>query len=64
MEDNTVPECIRNVAASYGYKISQLHEYEANDYGYGAKCERYSPKYQFMQRERQKIIELKSFYIV
>ena len=33
MEENTVSECIRNIAATYGSKIFQLYEYEANEYG-------------------------------
>ena len=39
MEDNTASECIHTVAATYGCKILQLYEYEANEYGYEAKCE-------------------------
>ena len=39
MEDNTTSECIRTVAATYGAKILQLYEYEANEYGYAANCE-------------------------
>ena len=33
MEDNTASECIRTVAATYGCKILQLYEYDANVYG-------------------------------
>ena len=32
IEENTASECIRNVAATYGCKILQLYEYEANKY--------------------------------
>ena len=39
VEDNTASECIRTVAATYGCKISQLYEYEANEYGYKTKRE-------------------------
>ena len=39
VEDNTVSECIRIVAATYGCKILQLCEYEANENGYEAKWE-------------------------
>ena len=39
VEDNTESECIRTAAATYGCKILQLYEYEANEYGYEAKCE-------------------------
>ena len=46
MDDNTVPECIRTLAATYGCKILQLfrtvlYEYEENEYGYEANCEGY-----------------------
>ena len=41
VEDKTVSECIRIVAATYFCKISQLFEYGANEYGYKAKCYRY-----------------------
>ena len=34
-----VEECIRTVAATYGCKILQLYEYDANVYGYDANCE-------------------------
>ena len=34
MEDNTASECVRTVAATYGCKIVQLYEYDANVYGY------------------------------
>ena len=33
MEDNTASECVRTVA-TYGCKILQLYEYDANVYGY------------------------------
>ena len=39
VEDHCTSECIRTVAATYGCKILQLYEYEANGYGYQAKCE-------------------------
>ena len=39
MEDNTASECIRTVAATYGCKILQLYEYDANVYGYDANFE-------------------------
>ena len=39
MEDNAASECIRNVAATYGCKILQLYEYNANMYEYDANCE-------------------------
>ena len=39
VEDNTASECIRTVAATYGCKILQLYEYDANMYGYDANCE-------------------------
>ena len=39
VEDNTASECIRIVAATYGCKILQLYEYDANQYGYDANCE-------------------------
>ena len=48
LEDNTASECIRTVDKTYGYKLLQLSEYEANEYGYEAnkyvyeaKCECY-----------------------
>ena len=34
VEDNTTSECVRTVAATYGCKILQLYEYDANVYGY------------------------------
>ena len=34
MEDDSASECVRNVATTYGSKIVQLYEYEANEYGY------------------------------
>ena len=37
MEDNTAQ--VRTVAATYGCKILQLDEYDANEYGYEGKCE-------------------------
>ena len=58
MEDNTALEFIHTVAATYGCQILQLYKYEANDNIHEAKCKGYSPKYQFMQDKRQKIIEL------
>ena len=36
MEVNTALECIRTVAATYGYKMSKLYEYKANEYGHDA----------------------------
>ena len=39
MEDNNASECVRIVAATYGYKILQLYEYNANVHGYDANCE-------------------------
>ena len=38
VEDNTASECIRTVSATYGCKILQLYEYDANVYGYDANC--------------------------
>ena len=37
--DNAASECTRTVAATYGCKILQLFEYDANVYGYDASCE-------------------------
>ena len=34
MEDNTASERIGTVAATFGSKISQPYEYDANVYGY------------------------------
>ena len=39
VEDNTASECIRTVAATYGCKILQPYEYDANVYGYDVNCE-------------------------
>ena len=39
MKHNTASECIRTVAATYGCKILQLYECDANVYGYNANCE-------------------------
>ena len=39
VEDNTASECVRTVAATYGCKILQLYEHNANVYGYYANCE-------------------------
>ena len=39
VEDKTASECIRTIAATYGCKILQLYEYDANVYGYDANCE-------------------------
>ena len=39
VDDNTSLECIRSVAATYGCKILQLYEYDANVYEYDANCE-------------------------
>ena len=36
VEDNTASECIRTVVATYGCKILQPYEYDANVYGYNA----------------------------
>ena len=33
VEDNTASECIRTAAATYGCKILQLYEFDANVYG-------------------------------
>ena len=38
-ENNTASERIRTVAATYGCKILQLYEYDANMYRYDAICE-------------------------
>ena len=38
-EGNIASECIRTVAATYGCKILQPCEYDANVYGYDANCE-------------------------
>ena len=59
VEDNAAMECIRTIAAKYGCKILALYEYEANEYGYEAKCKLYAKKH-----KRQKIIESKPFCIV
>ena len=39
VKDNTTSECIRTVAATFGCKILQLYEADANVYGYDANCE-------------------------
>ena len=39
MEDNAASKCVCTVAAAYGCKLLQRHEYEANEYGYEAKCD-------------------------
>ena len=39
LEDNTESECIRTVAATYGYRIVQLYECDAYVYGHDANCE-------------------------
>ena len=44
MEDYTVSECIRTVAATYGCKILQLYEYEAKKYEREAKEYEYKAK--------------------
>ena len=44
MEDNTASEYIRTVVATYGCKILQLYEYEANEYRYEANEYRYEAK--------------------
>ena len=36
---NTASECIRTQAATYGCKILQLYEYDANVYGCNTNCE-------------------------
>ena len=41
VKDNTASECIRTVATTYGCKILQLYEYDANVYRYDANCERH-----------------------
>ena len=38
VKHNTTSQCIRAVAATYGCKIFQLYEYNANVYGYDANC--------------------------
>ena len=39
VKDNTTSECIRAVAATFGCKILELYEGDANVYGYDANCE-------------------------
>ena len=39
VEGNTASEFIGTAAATYGCKILQLYEYDANGYGYDANCE-------------------------
>ena len=39
VKDNTASGCICTAAATYGCKILQLYEYDANVYGYDANCE-------------------------
>ena len=39
VKDNTTSECVRTVAGTYGCKILQLYEGDANVYGYDANCE-------------------------
>ena len=63
VEDNTVSECICTVAATYGCKILQLYEYDANMYRYDTNCEWPPKEYQLMEHKRQLIIELRYFYI-
>ena len=64
MEDNTALECIRSVAATYGSKILQLYEYDANVYGCDVNELRMTPQeYQFMQHKRQLITGLRCFCI-
>ena len=43
IEENTASEYIRAVATTrtYGCKILQPYEYEANEYGFEANCELY-----------------------
>ena len=36
IEENNASECIRTVTATYGCKIAQSYEYEANEFGYEA----------------------------
>ena len=38
MEDNAAEEYIGTVAPTYGWKILQPYEYDANVYGYDANC--------------------------
>ena len=38
-KDNTASECFNTVAATYGCKILQLYDYDANMYGYYENCE-------------------------
>ena len=63
MEDNTASERNRTVAATYGCKILQPYEYDANVYGYDANCEWTPQEYQSMQHKRQLITELGYFCI-
>ena len=39
VQDNTTSECVPTVAVTYGCKILQLYEYDANVYGYYVNCE-------------------------
>ena len=39
VKHNTRSECIRTVASTYGCKILQLYEYDANVYGCDTNCE-------------------------
>ena len=41
IEENFALESIPSVPRTYGCKILQLYEYEANEYGKEANCERY-----------------------
>ena len=63
VEENTASECIRVIPATYGCKILQLYEYDANVYGYGWELRMTLQEYQFMQHKRQLIIGLRYFGI-
>ena len=39
VKHNTASECIRTIDATYGGKILQLYEYDANMYGCDTNCE-------------------------
>ena len=41
IEKNIALECIRTLAATYGCKILEVCEYDANMYGYDVNCERH-----------------------
>ena len=53
IEENTVSECIRTLAAMYSCRILQLYEYEANEYGYEMISNDTQTEYhQFTQHKR------------